>query len=102
MEMKVALLRAIREDARRRWAEQWKEALHLVGAGTLLDERALTIGFARRRRASSRSEEHTSELQSHHDLVCRLLLEKKKNTKKKQPLKKKKRNNTNPILRTEM
>ena len=48
MEMKVALLRAIREDARRRWAEQWKEALHLVGAGTLLDERALTIGFARR------------------------------------------------------
>src|SRR5207245_1591975 len=48
MEMKVALLRAIREDARRRWAEQWKEALHSVGAGTLLDERALTIGFARR------------------------------------------------------
>ncbi|HEX4629069.1 MAG TPA: alpha-glucan family phosphorylase, partial [Gemmatimonadales bacterium] len=47
-ELKVALLRAIREAARRRWAEQWKEALHLVGAGTLLDERALTIGFARR------------------------------------------------------
>src|SRR5437899_2268845 len=41
-------LRAIRDDARRRWADQWKEALHLVGAGTLLEERALTIGFARR------------------------------------------------------
>jgi starch phosphorylase len=47
-ELKAALLRTVRESARRRWAEQWKEALHLVGAGTLLDERALTIGFARR------------------------------------------------------
>ncbi|HYK82208.1 MAG TPA: alpha-glucan family phosphorylase [Gemmatimonadales bacterium] len=47
-ELKRTLLRAIREDARRRWADQWKEALHLVGAGTLLEERALTIGFARR------------------------------------------------------
>jgi starch phosphorylase len=46
--MKTALLRAIRDEARRRWAEQWTEALHLVGAGTLLDERAFTIGFARR------------------------------------------------------
>ncbi len=48
VELKRTLLRALREDARRRWADQWKEALHLVGAGTLLDERALTIGFARR------------------------------------------------------
>jgi starch phosphorylase len=47
-ELKMALIRAIREGARRRWADEWKEALHLVGAGTLLDERALTIGFARR------------------------------------------------------
>ena len=47
-DLKATLLRAIREDARRRWADQWKEALHLVGAGTLLEERALTIGFARR------------------------------------------------------
>ena len=46
--MKTAMLRAIRDEARRRWAEQWTEALHLVGAGTLLDERAFTIGFARR------------------------------------------------------
>jgi starch phosphorylase len=47
-QLKNGLLRVIREDARRRWARQWKEALHLVGAGTLLDGRALTIGFARR------------------------------------------------------
>jgi starch phosphorylase len=47
-ELKAVLMRAVRDTARRRWADQWKEALHLVGAGTLLDERALTIGFARR------------------------------------------------------
>ena len=38
----------IREQARRRWAEEWKEAAHVVGAGTLLAPEALTIGFARR------------------------------------------------------
>jgi len=47
-DLKSALMRSIREQARRRWADQWKEALHLVGAGTLLDQEALTIGFARR------------------------------------------------------
>src|SRR5207247_2176400 len=47
-ELKGTLLRAIRDDARRRRADQWKEALHLVGAGTLLEERALTIAVARR------------------------------------------------------
>ncbi len=47
-ELKSQLLRSIREQARRRWADQWKEALHLVGAGTLLDQDALTIGFGRR------------------------------------------------------
>jgi starch phosphorylase len=46
--LKAALLRTIREEARRRWAEQWREALHLVGTGTLFEERVLTIGFARR------------------------------------------------------
>jgi starch phosphorylase len=47
--LKVVLLRSIREMARRRWVEQWKtESQHIVGAGTLLDERAMTIGFARR------------------------------------------------------
>jgi starch phosphorylase len=48
LDMKTAMLRAIRDEARRRWTDQWTEALHLVGAGTLLDERAFTIGFARR------------------------------------------------------
>lgn len=47
-ELKSHLMRRIREQARRRWADQWKEALHLVGAGTLLDNDALTIGFGRR------------------------------------------------------
>ncbi|MEX2156713.1 MAG: alpha-glucan family phosphorylase [Gemmatimonadales bacterium] len=47
-QLKANLMRSIREQARRRWADQWKEALHLVGAGTLLDPEALTIGFARR------------------------------------------------------
>src|SRR5216117_1799445 len=47
-ELKSHLMRSIREQARRRWADQWKEALHLVGAGTLLDHHALTIGFGRR------------------------------------------------------
>jgi len=47
-ELKSSLMRSIREQARRRWADQWKEALHLVGAGTLLDQETLTIGFGRR------------------------------------------------------
>lgn len=47
-DLKAQLMRSIREQARRRWADQWKEALHLVGAGTLLDQEALTIGFGRR------------------------------------------------------
>jgi glycogen phosphorylase len=47
-ELKSHLMRTIREQARRRWADQWKEASHLVGAGTLLEQDALTIGFARR------------------------------------------------------
>jgi len=47
-ELKSRLMRSMREEARRRWADQWKEALHLVGAGTLLDHHALTIGFGRR------------------------------------------------------
>ena len=46
--LKRTLLNGMREDARRRWAGQWKEAAQVVGAGTLLDHGALTIGFARR------------------------------------------------------
>src|SRR6266481_3452495 len=47
-QLKSHLMRSIREQARRRWADQWKEALHLVGAGILLDPDAFTIGFGRR------------------------------------------------------
>ncbi|HSR14176.1 MAG TPA: alpha-glucan family phosphorylase, partial [Gemmatimonadales bacterium] len=47
-ELKEILMRFIREDARRRFADDWKDATQVVGAGTLLDPDALTIGFARR------------------------------------------------------
>jgi len=46
--LKLVLTNFIREDARRRFAGQLKEAAQVVGAGTLLDPSALTIGFARR------------------------------------------------------
>ncbi len=46
--LKSALLNFVREEARRRWARHWKEATHVVGAGTLLNPKAFTIGFARR------------------------------------------------------
>jgi starch phosphorylase len=48
LELKDILMRFIREDARRRFADDWKEATQVVGAGALLDNRAFTIGFARR------------------------------------------------------
>ena len=38
----------IRERARRRWRDEHVNAARVVGAGTLLDPSALTIGFARR------------------------------------------------------
>jgi len=46
--LKAALMSFIREEARRRWVRHWKEATHVVGAGTLLSPDVLTIGFARR------------------------------------------------------
>ncbi|HSA56936.1 MAG TPA: alpha-glucan family phosphorylase [Gemmatimonadaceae bacterium] len=48
VELKSALMNFIREEARRRWARHWKDATHVIGAGTLLSPHALTIGFARR------------------------------------------------------
>jgi glycogen phosphorylase len=48
LRLKAVLGDQIREDARRRFAGQLKEAAQVVGAGTLLDPTALTIGFARR------------------------------------------------------
>jgi starch phosphorylase len=46
--LKAQLLEFIREETRLRGREYWKDPLRLVGAGTLLSARALTIGFARR------------------------------------------------------
>jgi starch phosphorylase len=48
VELKTAMMTFIREEARRRGTRHWKEASHVVGAGTLLNPDALTIGFARR------------------------------------------------------
>jgi len=47
-QLKGYLFNFIREEARRRWRDEWEEAMHLVGAGTLLNPDVLTIGFARR------------------------------------------------------
>lgn len=46
-ELKTVLLRAIREEARQRWARQGAEARPVVLAGTMLDPDALTIGLVR-------------------------------------------------------
>jgi starch phosphorylase len=48
LRLKQILANFVREEARRRFATQMKEAAQVVGAGTLLDPTALTIGFARR------------------------------------------------------
>lgn len=48
LELKGTLMGFIREEARRRFADHWKEASQVVAAGTLLHPYALTIGFARR------------------------------------------------------
>jgi starch phosphorylase len=48
VELKTGMMEFIREEARRRWTRHWKEATHVVGAGTLLSSQAFTIGFARR------------------------------------------------------
>jgi len=48
LRQKRALANFVREDARRRFAGQLKEAAQVVGAGTLLDPMAFTIGFGRR------------------------------------------------------
>ena len=47
-ELKRMLLRYLREEARRRWRDEWREAAQVVAAGTLLDPAVFTIGFARR------------------------------------------------------
>ena len=47
-QLKSVLWGFLREDARRRFADQWKESSQVVGAGVLLDPNTFTIGFARR------------------------------------------------------
>ncbi|MEP6574356.1 MAG: alpha-glucan family phosphorylase, partial [Gemmatimonadota bacterium] len=69
MDMKFVLMNFIREDARRRWAEHWKEAAHVVGAGTLLSPNALTIGFARRFATYKRANLLFSDFDRLHDLL---------------------------------
>ena len=46
--LKNALMRLVREEARRAFADRSQEAAQLVGSGLMLDPDALTIGFARR------------------------------------------------------
>lgn len=53
-QLKSALLDFIKEEARRRWRDHWQPG-HLVGAGTLLNSAAFTIGFARRFTAYKRA-----------------------------------------------
>lgn len=48
VEAKQRLLDFCREETRTRWRDIWKEASHLVGGGTLLGPKPLTLGFARR------------------------------------------------------
>ncbi len=68
-EMKTELMNFIREAARRRWARRWKEAAHVVGAGTLLDPAALTIGFARRFATYKRAHLVFRDLDRLHELL---------------------------------
>jgi starch phosphorylase len=42
------LFHYVREEARHRWRDQWKDPAKLAGAGALLSPNVLTLGFARR------------------------------------------------------
>ena len=42
------LFNYVREEARHRWRDTWKDAAKLAGAGALLSPNVLTLGFARR------------------------------------------------------
>ncbi len=42
------LFNFMRGEARRKWRDEWTDAAHLVGAGTLQNAGTLTLGFARR------------------------------------------------------
>jgi starch phosphorylase len=46
--LKVRLIEFVREEARGRYRDRWREPAYLAAAGTLLSPGALTLGFARR------------------------------------------------------
>jgi starch phosphorylase len=46
--LKVRLIEFVRDEARARWRDRWREPAYLAAAGTLLSPDALTLGFARR------------------------------------------------------
>ena len=46
--LRQLLFHYIREEARVRWREKWKDAARLAGSGALLSPAVFTIGFARR------------------------------------------------------
>lgn len=48
LDLKQHLMTFVREEARRRFADNWRDAAQVASAGTLLDPDAFTIGFARR------------------------------------------------------
>ncbi|MEI6667146.1 MAG: alpha-glucan family phosphorylase [Acidobacteriota bacterium] len=56
LRLRADLFRFIRDRARSRWGTHYGSAAQVVAAGTLLDPRALTIGFARRFTAYKRPE----------------------------------------------
>jgi starch phosphorylase len=47
-QLRQQMLGYIREEARHRWRDNWKDPARLATAGSLLSPNALTIGFARR------------------------------------------------------
>jgi len=46
--LRYLLLHYIREEARHRWRDYWKDPAKLAGSGSLLSPNVLTLGFARR------------------------------------------------------
>ena len=46
--LRYLLLHYIREEARQRWRDYWKDPAKLAGAGALLSPNVFTLGFARR------------------------------------------------------
>jgi len=69
-ELKGALMGFVREEARKRFAAEWKEANQVVAAGTLLHPYALTIGFARRFATYKRASLLFSDLDRLRRLLC--------------------------------